>query len=115
MVVERVAGANADELRQLANTIRERRGGGPGVVVLGSDQGGRGNLVALVTADLVGRGVTARDVVMPAARLVGGGAGGKGDMATGGGSQAGKLDSALATAEAAARRLLEGGPGDMPG
>jgi alanyl-tRNA synthetase len=108
MVVERVAGASQDELRQLANTVRERRGGGPGVVVLGSDQGGRGNLVALLTADLVGRGITAREVVLPAAMVVGGGAGGRSDMATGGGSDAGKLDEALATAGTEARRVLEG-------
>jgi alanyl-tRNA synthetase len=108
IVVERVPGASADELRQLANTVRDRRGGGPGVVVLGSDLGGRGNLVALLTSDLVGRGVTAREVVTPAARVVGGGAGGKGDMASGGGSDAGKLDQALATARAEARRVLEG-------
>jgi alanyl-tRNA synthetase len=109
MVVERVAGASADELRQLANAVRDRRGGGPGVVVLGSDQGGRGNLVALLTADLVGKGITAREVVMPAARLVGGGAGGKNDMASGGGADAGKLGEALASAAAEARRVLEGG------
>jgi alanyl-tRNA synthetase len=109
MVVELVSGASADELRQLANTVRDRRGGGPGVVVLGSDQGGRGNLVALLTADLVGRGITGREVVMPAARLVGGGAGGKGDLATGGGSDAGKLGEALAAARTEARRVLEGG------
>jgi alanyl-tRNA synthetase len=109
MVVELVSGASADELRQLANTVRDRRGVGPGVVVLGSDQGGRGNLVALLTADLVGRGITAREVVMPAARLVGGGAGGKGDLATGGGSDAGKLGEALAAARIEARRVLEGG------
>jgi alanyl-tRNA synthetase len=109
MVVERVNGASADELRQLANTVRDRRGGGPGVVVLGSDQGGRGNLVALLTADLVGKGITAREVVMPAARLVGGGAGGKNDMASGGGADAGKLGEALASAAAEARRVLEGG------
>jgi alanyl-tRNA synthetase len=109
MVVELVSGASADELRQLANMVRDRRGGGPGVVVLGSDQGGRGNLVALLTADLVGRGITAREVVMPAARLVGGGAGGKGDLATGGGSDAAKLGEALAAARIEARRVLEGG------
>jgi alanyl-tRNA synthetase len=108
MVVERVASSSADELRQLANSVRDRRGSGPGVVVLGSDHGGRGNLVGLLTSDLVGRGVTARDVVMPAAKLVGGGAGGKGDLATGGGSQAGKLGEALVAAEAEARRVLEG-------
>ncbi|HZD01848.1 MAG TPA: alanine--tRNA ligase [Actinomycetes bacterium] len=112
LVVERVPGADADELRQLANTVRERRGAGPGVVVLGSDQGGRGNLVGLITRDLADAGASAREVVLPAARVVGGGAGGKGDLATGGGSEAGKLDEALIAAEAEARRLL-GGAGEQ--
>jgi len=107
LVVERVPGVGADELRQLANAVRERRGTGPGVVVLGSDHGGRGNLVGLVTKDLTEAGASAREVVMPAARAVGGGAGGKGDMASGGGAQAGKLGEALAAAEAEARRLLD--------
>jgi alanyl-tRNA synthetase len=107
LVVERVPGVGADELRQLANAVRERRGAGPGIVVLGSDHGGRGNLVGLVTKDLTEAGASAREVVMPAARAVGGGAGGKGDMASGGGAEAGKLGEALATAEAEARRLLD--------
>jgi alanyl-tRNA synthetase len=111
LVVERVAGASADELRQLANSVRDRRGAGPGVVVLGSDQGGRGNLVGLITNDLANAGASAREVVVPAARIVGGGAGGKGDMATGGGSEAGKLGEALAAAEAEARRLIGGAGG----
>ncbi len=81
------------------------------MVVLGSDAGGRGNLVGMVTKDLASGGASARDVVMPAARAIGGGAGGKGDMATGGGSDIGKLDEALAAAEAEAQRLLEGGGG----
>jgi alanyl-tRNA synthetase len=106
LVVERVPGAGADELRQLANSVRERRGAGPGVVVLGSDHGGRGNLVGLITKDLADAGSSAREVLMPAARAVGGGAGGKGDMATGGGSDAGRLGEALSAAEAEARRLL---------
>jgi alanyl-tRNA synthetase len=108
LVVEHVPGAGADELRQLANAVRERRGGGPGVVVLGSEQSGRGNLVGLITRDLADAGVTAREVVMPAARAVGGGAGGKGEMATGGGSEAAKLGEALTVAEAEARRVLGG-------
>ena len=111
LVVERVPDASADELRQLANDVRDRRGAGPGVVVLGSDHDGRGNLVGVVTRDLAGAGVSARGVVMPAARAIGGGAGGKGDMATGGGSAVDKLDDALAAAEVEARRVLEGGGG----
>jgi alanyl-tRNA synthetase len=108
LVVEHVPGAGADELRQLANAVRERRGSGPGVVVLGSERSGRGNLVGLITRDLADAGVTAREVLMPAARAVGGGAGGKGEMATGGGSEAAKLGEALTVAEAEARRVLGG-------
>ncbi len=109
LVIERVPGAGADELRRLANTVRERLlGSGSGVVVLGSDHGSRGNLVGLITKDLADAGSSAREVLMPAARAVGGGAGGKGDMATGGGSEAGKLGEALTVAEAEARRLLGG-------
>jgi len=115
VVVEQVPGASADELRQLANSVRERRGPGPGVVVLGSDHGGRGNLVGLLTKDLVEAGTLASDVVVPAARVVGGGAGGRGELASGGGAKAGRLGEALMTAEAEARRVLEGGGGHMPG
>jgi len=54
------------------------------------------------------RGLAAREVLLPAARLVGGGAGGKGELATAGGRDPSRLADALALAAAEARRRLEG-------
>ena len=113
LVVARVPDASADDLRRIATAVRERRGGQPGVVVLGSDPDGKAALVALLTADLAGRGLLARDLLLPAARAVGGGAGGKGELATAGGRDPARLADALAVAEAEARNLL-GGTG-VPG
>ncbi len=105
LVVERVAGADADDLRRIAAAVRARRPGS-GVIVLGSDPGGRAALVALLTKDLVDRGLVARDVLVQPAKLVEGGAGGKGDLATAGGRNAAKLDEALQLARAEARRQV---------
>jgi alanyl-tRNA synthetase len=118
LVVEQVPAAGADELRRVAAAVRDRRGGS-GVVVLGADAGGKAALVALVSKDLAERGVAPRELLAPAARLVGGGAGGKGDLATAGGRDPGRLADALATAAREARTLLatqggSEGPGTGP-
>ena len=108
LVVDRVAEAGADDLRRVAGGVRDRLAGRTGVAVLGSEVDGKAALVAVVTKDLLDRGVSARDVLMPAARAVGGGAGGKGDLATAGGRDPGKLDEALVAARLEVLRRLEG-------
>ncbi|HEY4725193.1 MAG TPA: alanine--tRNA ligase-related protein, partial [Actinomycetota bacterium] len=82
LVVERVADTAADDLRRIASAVRDRAGPGPGVVVLGSETQGKAAMVALLTPDLPGGGLAARDVLVRAAKAVGGGAGGKGDLAS---------------------------------
>jgi alanyl-tRNA synthetase len=84
------------------------------MVVLGSASDGKAGLVAMVTSDLAERGLAAREVLLPAAKLVGGGAGGKGDLATAGGRDPSRLADALALAASEARRVL-GGPGGTGG
>jgi alanyl-tRNA synthetase len=106
LVVEQVPGAGADELRRIAAAVRDRRGDGAGVVVLGSDADGKAALVALLSKELAERGVPARELLVHAAKLVGGGAGGKGDLATAGGRDPSRLGEALAAAGAEARRRL---------
>jgi alanyl-tRNA synthetase len=113
LVVERVPEAGADDLRRIASAVRDRAGPGPGVVVLGSEVQGKAAMVALLTPDLAGRGLAARDVLAAAAKAVGGGAGGKGDLASAGGRDPSRLDEALATARADAGRLLGGSEGSM--
>jgi alanyl-tRNA synthetase len=109
LVAERVPDAGADDLRRIASSVRDRVGAGPGVVVLGSEVQGKAAMVALLTTDLAASGAAARDVLARAAKAVGGGAGGKGDLASAGGRDPSRLDEALGIARADALGLLEGG------
>jgi alanyl-tRNA synthetase len=112
LVAERVPEAGADDLRRIASAVRDRVGAGPGVVVLGSEAQGKAAMVALLTSDLAASGAAARDVLARAAKAVGGGAGGKGDLASAGGRDPSRLDEALGIARADARSVLtEGGKG----
>ncbi len=111
LVVERVAEAGADDLRRIATAVRDRAGPGPGVVVLGSETQGKAAMVALLSADLAERKLAARDVLVQAAKAVGGGAGGKGDLASAGGRDPSRLDEALRVARADALSLMGGSGG----
>jgi len=92
-------------LRTLALELRNRLDSG--AVVLGAASGdGKAQLVAALTADLVGRGLTARDVLQPGAAVVGGGAGGKGDIAQAGGKDGSRIADALEAVHRAARERL---------
>jgi alanyl-tRNA synthetase len=93
-----------DALRALAQSLKGRLG--TGVIILGTAQEGRANLVGAVTKDLVDKGLSARDILAPGAALLGGGAGGKTELAISGGPSAEKLDDALEAASAAARSAL---------
>ncbi|MGA0064243.1 MAG: alanine--tRNA ligase [Ilumatobacteraceae bacterium] len=91
VVVERVDGLNPTSLRELAVAVRDVPG--VNVVVLGgvADSGG----VALVAAVSAAATVKAGDIIRDAAKTVGGGGGGKGDIATAGGKNVAALDDAL--------------------
>jgi alanyl-tRNA synthetase len=93
-----------DALRNLAQSLKGKLG--TAIVVLGTAQDGRANLVAAVTKDLVEKGISARDLLAPGAQLLGGGAGGKPELSISGGPAADKLDDALAAVESAARSAL---------
>ncbi|RJX30454.1 MAG: alanine--tRNA ligase [Desulfarculus sp.] len=80
-------------LRELADTVRERLGSG--VAVLGAAAGGKALLLALVTKDLAGR-LHAGNLVKALAPMVGGGGGGRPDLAQAGGQNPAGLEAALA-------------------
>jgi alanyl-tRNA synthetase len=82
-----------DNLRALAQRLKGRLGSA--VIVLGSAGEGRANLVGAVTKDLAERGVSARELLAPGARLLGGGAGGKPELAISGGPAADRLEEAI--------------------
>jgi alanyl-tRNA synthetase len=88
----RVPEMSAAELRNLADTLRQKLGSG--VVVLGMESGGKATLLAAVTDDLTDR-VRAGDLVRELATVVGGRGGGKPNLAQAGGPEVAKLDDAL--------------------
>jgi alanyl-tRNA synthetase len=87
--------ADVETLRQMTDWLRDKLGSA--VVVVGAVIGDKPQLVAAVTPDLVGRGMHAGNLLREAAKVMGGGGGGRPDMAQAGGKDAAKLDDALAT------------------
>ncbi|HYG95773.1 MAG TPA: DHHA1 domain-containing protein, partial [Solirubrobacterales bacterium] len=97
--------ANPKQLLDLANRVQSKVGQ-PAAVILGSSFGSKAGLVALVSKDLVGRGLSAGSIIREIAPIVGGGGGGRDDMAQAGGKDPSKLDEALAAARALIEREL---------
>ncbi|MBN9643398.1 alanine--tRNA ligase [Corynebacterium mendelii] len=95
VIAEKLEGLGGGELRQLATDLKNRLGDVPGVVVLGSDDGGKAPFVVGVTAEGIARGVKAGDMVKLVSRHVNGRGGGKPDMAQGQGTDAGGFDAAF--------------------
>ncbi|MHB8927962.1 MAG: alanine--tRNA ligase [Bacillota bacterium] len=84
-----------DALRELADRVRDRLGSG--VVLIGSSAGeGKVSFVGVVTKDLLPRGLNAGEIVREAAKVAGGGGGGRPDMAQAGGRNPAMLDQAIA-------------------
>jgi alanyl-tRNA synthetase len=103
--VEESLQANPKQLLDLANRIQSKVGQ-PSAVVLGGAFGGKAGLVALVSKDLVERGLSAGAIIREIAPIVGGGGGGRDDMAQAGGKDPSRLDEALTAARAAIKRDL---------
>ena len=97
-----------DDLRTFANEVRGTLGE-RAVVVLGAHADeGKAQLICVLTSDLVDAGVEARAILHPAAQVVGGGAGGRGDMAQAGGRDGARLDEALEVAARGAHEQAAG-------
>jgi alanyl-tRNA synthetase len=92
VVAARVDGLDQDGLRAVADSVRERLGSG--VLCLGSVKDGKVSLVSAVTKDLVSR-FNAGKLIQEVARAVGGGGGGRPDLAQAGGKDPSKLDAAI--------------------
>ena len=89
-----VPAANADTLRELSDWFRDKMGSG--IVVLGAAIEGKPSLIAAVTPDLVAKGYDAGKIIREVARVVGGGGGGKPNLAQAGGKDMTRLGEALA-------------------
>jgi alanyl-tRNA synthetase len=99
-VFKQLEGGHA-ELRSAADVLRENNDNV--VCLLASEQDGKLALVAGLSSDLVDRGLDAVEIARTAAGVVGGGGGGRPDLAQAGGSDPSKLPEAFS----AARQLIE--------
>ncbi len=77
------------------------------VVVLGAVSDGKVLLIGSVSSDLVERGIHANKIIKEVARQVGGGGGGKPELAQAGGKDAGALPAAIASVEKLVREQLQ--------
>ncbi len=89
----RVPATDVDTMRQMTDWFRDKLGSS--VVAVGAVVDEKPMIVAAVTDDLVGRGLHAGNIVRDAAKLMGGGGGGRPTMAQAGGRDSAKLDAAL--------------------
>jgi alanyl-tRNA synthetase len=86
--------SSVDNLREMADWYRDKVGSGTAVLATVSD--GKPLLIATVTDDLIKRGLRAGDLVREVAKIVGGGGGGRPNMAQAGGRDPEKIPEALA-------------------
>jgi len=93
VIVQRMDGADAETLANLADRTAQRLGSV--VVVLGGVNDGKISLLAKVTPDLVSLGFHAGNLIREVAKMTGGGGGGRADFAQAGGRNAEMLQSAL--------------------
>jgi len=97
VVAHRADGAGGGDVRTLALDVRGRLPQGqPGAVVIIGVADGKVAVVAAVNDEARSRGVSANDLVRAVGPLVGGKGGGKDDVAQGGGTDASRVDEALA-------------------
>jgi REP element-mobilizing transposase RayT len=103
--VGELEGVEATELLTIKDALGQD--GAPTAVVLGSRGEGRALLLVAFTKDLIGRGLHAGKIVGEMARLVGGGGGGKPDVAQAGGKDPQGLPEALKTGVTRIREALQ--------
>ena len=93
VLASKVEGADMNTLRTMADDLKQKLDSG--IIVLGSAQNDKVNIIAAVTKDLIKKGYHAGKLVKEVASRCGGGGGGRPDMAQAGGKNPEQLDAAL--------------------
>ena len=94
LVTRKLSGVGMNELRELGDSIKDKIK--EGVIVLASDLDGKVNLVVMATDEAQKNGAHAGNLIKAIAPLVGGGGGGRPNMAQAGGKNPAGIDQALA-------------------
>lgn len=102
LLAAKVSGVDMNGLRDLGDQLKAKLG--EGVILLVSDKDGKVNMVAMATEGAMAKGAHAGNLIKGVAGKVGGGGGGRPNMAQAGGKNPGGIDEAISEAP----RVLEG-------
>ena len=94
LIAAKVDDVDMNGLRDLGDQLKEKLG--EGVIVLASAAGGKVSLVAMATDEAVKKGAHAGNLIKGIAGLVGGGGGGRPNLAQAGGKNPDGIDAAIA-------------------
>ena len=97
LLAVKVDGVDMNGLRNLGDQLKEKLG--EGVIVIASSQDGKVNLLAMATDGAMAKGAHAGNIIKQIAAIVGGGGGGRPNMAQAGGKLPEKIDEALTAVE----------------
>ena len=106
IIVGRLTSTSIERAREAVDMLKKKAGSA--AVVLGFEADGKVVLLAGVTDDLVKQGLKAGDVIKQIAPIVGGGGGGRPQMAQAGGKDPAKIDDALSKAKEIVKGSLAG-------
>jgi alanyl-tRNA synthetase len=107
VIVGRLATTSVERARESIDMLKKKAKSA--AIVLAFDDEGKVTLLAGVTDDLIKKGLKAGDIVKEIAPIVGGGGGGRPQMAQAGGKNPAKIDDALARAGEMVREKLAAG------
>ncbi len=97
LLATKVADVDMNGLRNLGDQLKDKMGGG--VVVLVSTTGDKANVIVMADDDAISKGAHAGNMIKEIAKLVGGGGGGRPNMAQAGGKNPAGVDEAVAKAK----------------
>jgi len=96
MIVGMLSATSVEQARQVIDMLKKKAKSA--VIVLGFEDDGKAALIAGVTDDLIKKGLKAGDIIKEIAPIIGGGGGGRPQMAQAGGKNPTKIGDALARA-----------------
>ena len=105
VVAYALEGVDGNALRDLADKIRSKMNSG--VVILLSNGGDKVNLVAMASKDVLANGIHCGKIIKEVASVVGGGGGGRPDMAQAGGKNPANIGKAIETAYQVIENLVK--------
>ncbi|MGN1266687.1 MAG: alanine--tRNA ligase, partial [Dorea sp.] len=104
LLATKVEGVDMNGLRDLGDQLKDKIG--EGIVLIASANDGKVNLMATATKGAVDKGAHAGNLIKAIAGLVGGGGGGRPNMAQAGGKNPAGIDDALTKAKEVVERQL---------